>query len=144
LTDEIERGARAHIERIDAMGGTLAAIESGFISGEIQNAAYAAQKAVESGEAVVVGVNRFEEAGGHPPKTFRIDPAIELRQIERVRALRASRGAERAESALAELEAAARGSENLMPRIVKACEARATVGEISDRLRRVFGEYAAT
>jgi methylmalonyl-CoA mutase, N-terminal domain len=141
LTDEIERGARAYIERIDAMGGTLAAIESGFISGEIQNAAYAAQKAVESGEAVVVGVNRFEDADGHPPKTFRIDPAIEQRQIERVRALRASRAAERVESALAELEAAARGSENLMPRIVKACEARATVGEISDRLRRVFGEY---
>ena len=141
LTDEIERGARAYIERIDAMGGTLAAIESGFISGEIQNAAYAAQKAVESREAVVVGVNRFEQADGHPPKTFRIDPAIEQRQIERVRALRASRGAERVESALAELEAAARGSDNLMPRIIAACEARATVGEISDRLRRVFGEY---
>jgi methylmalonyl-CoA mutase N-terminal domain/subunit len=141
LTDEIERGARAYIERIDAMGGTLGAIESGFISGEIQNAAYAAQQAVERGEAVVVGVNRFEEADGHPPATFHIDPAIEQRQIERVRALRASRGAERAESALADLEAAARGSDNLMPRIVAACEARATVGEISDRLRRVFGEY---
>jgi methylmalonyl-CoA mutase N-terminal domain/subunit len=141
LTDEIERGARAYIERIDGMGGTLAAIESGFISGEIQNAAYAAQQAVESGEAVVVGVNRFEEADGHPPVTFRIDPAIEQRQIERVRALRASRPAERVESALAALEAAGRGSDNLMPRIVAACEARATVGEISDRLRRVFGEY---
>jgi methylmalonyl-CoA mutase N-terminal domain/subunit len=141
LTDEIERGARAYIERIDGMGGTLAAIESGFISGEIQNAAYAAQQAVESGEVVVVGVNRFEEAHGHPPVTFRIDPANEQRQIERVRALRASRGAERVESALAELEAAGRGSDNLMPRIIVACEARATVGEISDRLRRVFGEY---
>ena len=141
LTDEIERGARAYIERIDAMGGTLAAIENGFIAGEIQNAAYAAQQAVERGEAVVVGVNRFEEADGHPTVTFRIDPAIEQRQIERVRALRASRGAERVESALAELEAAGRGSDNLMPRIVAACEARATVGEISDRLRRVFGEF---
>jgi methylmalonyl-CoA mutase N-terminal domain/subunit len=141
LTDEIERGARAYIERIDGMGGTLAAIESGFISGEIQNAAYAAQQAVEHGEAVVVGVNRFEEAEGHPPATFHIDPAIEQRQVERVRALRASRGAERVESALAELEAAGRGSDNLMPRIIAACEARATVGEISDRLRRVFGEY---
>jgi len=141
LTDEIERGARGYIERIDAMGGTLAAIENGFISGEIQNAAYAAQKAVESGEAVVVGVNRFEEADGHPPATFRIDPALERRQIERVRELRASRGAERVESALADLETAARGSENLMPRIIAASEARATVGEISDRLRRVFGEY---
>ena len=141
LTDEIERGARAYIERIDAMGGTLAAIESGFISGEIQNAAYVAQQAVESGKAVVVGVNRFEEADAHPPVTFRIDPAIEQRQIERVRGLRASRAAERVESALAELEAAGRGSDNLMPRIVAACEARATVGEISDRLRRVFGEY---
>ena len=142
LTDEIERGARAYIERIDGMGGTLAAIESGFISGEIQNSAYAAQRAVESGEAVVVGVNRFQEVDGHPPVTFRIDPANEQRQIERVRALRASRGVERVERAMAELEAAARGSDNLMPRIVAACEARATVGEISDRLRRVFGEYA--
>ena len=141
LTDEIGRGARAYIQRIDAMGGTLAAIESGFISGEIQNAAYAAQQAVESGETVVVGVNRFEEADDHPPATFHIDPAIEQRQVERVRALRASRGAERVESALAELGAAARGSDNLMPRIVAACEARATVGEISDSLRRVFGEY---
>src|SRR5579859_606052 len=141
LTDEIERGARAYIERIDAMGGTLAAIESGFISGEIQNAAYADQQAVERGEAVVVGVNRFQEAEGHPPATFHIDPAIERRQIERVRELRASRGADRVESALADLEAAGRGSDNLMPRIVAACEARATVGEISDRLRRVFGEY---
>jgi methylmalonyl-CoA mutase, N-terminal domain len=141
LTDEIERGARAYIERIDGMGGTLAAIESGFISGEIQNAAYAAQRAIESGETVVVGVNRFEEANGHPPVTFRIDPAMEQQRIERIRALRASRGAARVESALAELEAAGRGSDNLMPRIIAACEARATVGEISDRLRRVFGEY---
>ena len=77
MTDQIERGARAYIERIDAMGGTLAAIENGFISGEIQNAAYAAQQAVERGEAVVVGVNRFEEADGHPPVTFRIDPTVD-------------------------------------------------------------------
>jgi methylmalonyl-CoA mutase N-terminal domain/subunit len=141
LTNEIERGARAYIEKIDAMGGTLAAIENGFISGEIQNAAYAQQQAVERGEAVVVGVNRFIESAVHPPATFRLDPANEQRQIEQVRELRASRAAGPFENALSELEKAALGSDNLMPRIIAACEAHATVGEISDRLRRVFGEY---
>jgi methylmalonyl-CoA mutase N-terminal domain/subunit len=141
LTNEIERGARAYIEKIDAMGGTLAAIENGFISGEIQNAAYAQQQAVERGEAVVVGVNRFIESDVHPPATFRLDPANEQRQIEQVRELRASRAAGPFENALSELEKAALGSDNLMPRIIAACEAHATVGEISDRLRRVFGEY---
>ena len=140
LTDEIERGASDYIARIDAMGGTLAAIESGFIQSEIQNAAYAFQQRVERGETIVVGVNKFRQAEENPPATFRMDPALERLQIERLRELRASRGAE-VETRLSELEQAARSSDNLMPRILAACEALATVGEISDRLRRVFGEY---
>jgi methylmalonyl-CoA mutase N-terminal domain/subunit len=140
LTDEIERGAEAYIRRIDAMGGTLAAIENQFIQREIQNAAYQYQKAIESGEAIVVGQNKFQETGGSVP-TFKLDPEIEKRQIERVRGVRASRDREAWEKSLIDLEAAARGSDNLMPRIVAACEAMATVGEISDRLRKVFGEY---
>jgi len=142
-TDEIERDAADYIARIDAMGGTLAAIESGFVQSEIQNAAYAFQQAVERGESVVVGVNKFRLAEENPPATFRMDPALERLQVERLRELRASRGAA-VEARLEELEQAARGSDNLIPRILSACEALATVGEISDRLRRVFGEYRET
>jgi methylmalonyl-CoA mutase N-terminal domain/subunit len=141
LTDKIERGARDYIERIDAMGGTLEAIERRFIQSEIQNAAYEYQKKVERGEAVVVGVNRFKLADEKPVARFRLDPEIERQQVERLRELRASRAADLVECRLKELEAAARGSQNLMPRILAACEALATVGEISDRLRTVFGEY---
>jgi methylmalonyl-CoA mutase, N-terminal domain len=145
LTDDIERGARQYIQQIDELGGTLAAIEKGFIQGEIQNAAYAYQQAVERGEAVVVGVNRFQQgdhgATQHGPPVFRLDPALEQQQVERLRDLRASRGADRVEQILCELEGAARGSDNLMPKILAACEALATLGEISDTLRKVFGEY---
>jgi methylmalonyl-CoA mutase N-terminal domain/subunit len=141
LTDTIEQGARDYIGRIDAMGGTLAAIESGYIQGEIQNAAYAFQTAVERDEQIVVGVNRFKQADEHPPMTFRMDPAIESSQVERLRAMRASRSQAMTTDTLDALERAARSSDNLMPKILEACEAHATVGEISDRLRRVFGEY---
>ncbi len=140
-TDRIEREAQDYIDRIDAMGGTLEAIESGFIQGEIQNAAYAFQKSVERGETVVVGVNRFKQAEANPPVTFRMDPEMERAQIERLREMRASRSQTMVSDTLAALERSARGSDNLMPRILEACEARATVGEISDRLREVFGEY---
>ncbi len=141
LTDKIERGAREYIDRIDAMGGTLAAIEAGFIQSEIQNAAYAFQQAVERGETIVVGVNKFRQAEENPPATFRMDPALEQQQVERLRDMRASRSAAEVERALASLESAARGTDNLMPRILDACAVSATVGEISDRLRGVFGEY---
>ena len=140
-TDRIEREAQDYIDRIDAMGGTLEAIESGFIQGEIQNAAYAFQKSVERGETVVVGVNRFKQADANPPVTFRMDPEMERVQVERLRQVRASRSQTMVNDALAALERAARGSENLMARILEACGAHATVGEISDRLRAVFGEY---
>jgi methylmalonyl-CoA mutase N-terminal domain/subunit len=144
LTDEIEHGAEEYIRRIDSMGGTLAAIERGFIQGEIQEAAYRFQQSVERGETVVVGVNRFRQSDADSPGTFRVDPALERNQIERLRELRASRPAADVEARLDALEQAARGSDNLMPRILDACEALATVGEISDRLRRVFGEYRET
>jgi methylmalonyl-CoA mutase N-terminal domain/subunit len=141
LTSKIERGAREYIDRIDAMGGTLAAIERGYIQGEIQNAAYAYQQEVERGERIVVGVNKFRLEDEKPPMSFRVDPAIEAQQIARLRELRGSRSHALVEEKLAALERAARGSDNLMPMIMDACEALATVGEISDRLRNVFGEY---
>jgi methylmalonyl-CoA mutase N-terminal domain/subunit len=141
LTDSIEDGAREYIDRIDAMGGTLAAIERNYIQIEIQNAAYEYQQQVEKGDAVVVGVNRFRQEEKEPPPTFRLDPALERQQIERLRKLRDSRDNAAVESRLNALEQAARGTENLLPHILASAEAYATVGEISDRLRRVFGEY---
>jgi methylmalonyl-CoA mutase, N-terminal domain len=141
LTNQIEQEARAYIARIDQMGGTLAAIEAGYIQREVQAAAYAYQQSVERGQTIVVGVNRFQEAEAGKVPVFRVDPAIEKKQVERVRELRASRSNETVNARLADLETAARGSENLMPRILAACEAKATVGEISDVLRKVFGEY---
>jgi len=144
LTDEIERQAKAMIARIDALGGTLRAIETGYIQREIQNAAYEYQQKVERGERVVVGVNRFRTAEETPIPVLRIDPAIEQEQVDRLRALRARRDAARAATALATVESCARSGENLMPVILAAVEAYATVGEISDALRRVFGEYQET
>jgi methylmalonyl-CoA mutase N-terminal domain/subunit len=140
-TDEIEAGAQAYIERIDGMGGTLAAIERGFIQSEIQNAAYEYQKAVEEGRQVVVGVNRFKTYEPNEIKPFRINIDLEAQQIERLRAVRASRSAATVENSIRGLERAAKGSENLLPHILEACRALATVGEISNCLRRVFGEY---
>jgi methylmalonyl-CoA mutase N-terminal domain/subunit len=141
LTSKIETGAQDYIARIDAMGGTLAAIEKGFIQNEIQNAAYDEARKVERGESVIVGVNKFRQEEEGAPRVFRVDPEIERQQVARLRNLRASRSASVVQDRLNALERAAVGSANLMPRIVEACEARATVGEISDRLRKVFGEH---
>jgi methylmalonyl-CoA mutase, N-terminal domain len=141
LTDEIERGAKEYIERIDAMGGTLAAIEKGFIQSEIQNAAYGYQQAVERGDVVVVGVNKFQQDANQPPTTFRLDPELEKQQISRLRDLRTSRDARTLDARLCALETAAHSSDNLIPLILACAEAYGTVGEISDRLRAVFGEY---
>jgi methylmalonyl-CoA mutase N-terminal domain/subunit len=141
LTDTIERGVMDYLRRIDEMGGTLRAIETGYIQNEIQNAAYEWQRAVERGERVVVGVNRFQKEGERPPATFRVDPAVEQAQIERLRQVRASRSAGAVSEKLTALEQAARGDTNLMPAIVEAAGAHATLGEISDRLRAVFGEH---
>ncbi|MDP9171992.1 MAG: methylmalonyl-CoA mutase family protein, partial [Acidobacteriota bacterium] len=141
LTDRIEAEATDYIRRIDAMGGALNAIETGFIQAEIQSAAYAYQRAVESGERVVVGVNRFQSDAPPQQPAFRIDPGVERAQVEKVRRIRAERESVAWHGSLEALEAAARGSQNLMPPILAAAEALATVGEISDALRRAFGEY---
>ncbi len=141
LTDQIERDAIEYIRRIDAMGGTLEAIEAGFIQNEIQTAAFEFQKEIEQGRKVVVGVNRFQTESQDRVPVFRVDPSNERAQIENLRHIRATRDRDQWQRSLADLETAARGTENLMPRILAAAEAYATVGEISDTLRRVFGEY---
>jgi len=141
LTDSIERDAADYIARIDAMGGMLRAIESGWVQAEMQKAAYRHQRAVESRDAVVVGVNRFRMDESRPIPTFRLDPRVEKAQVESLWKLRASRDAGLVKQTLDALENAARGPDNLMPFILDSAEAHATVGEISDRLRQVFGEY---
>jgi methylmalonyl-CoA mutase, N-terminal domain len=141
LTDEIEHRALDYIEKIDAIGGMLRAIETGYVQREIQEAAYDYQRAVETNDAVVVGVNRFRAEGDTGVPLHRVDPSIEQAQVERLRALRQRRDAGSVEVALTLLEDAARGTENLLPRILQCVEAYATVGEISHRLRRVWGEY---
>ncbi|MFN0103512.1 MAG: methylmalonyl-CoA mutase [Bryobacteraceae bacterium] len=141
LTDELESSALAYIEKIDAMGGALSAIEAGYQQAEIHNAAYQYQRKIESGEQIIVGVNKFTT--NEPTKTpvFRIDPEIERQQIDRLRDLRASRSQPAVEAALQQLETAARGADNLMPPILTAARELATVGEIATALRRVFGEH---
>jgi methylmalonyl-CoA mutase N-terminal domain/subunit len=141
LTNEIEKRAAEYLGKIEVMGGMQKAIERGFVQQEIQNAAYEYQQAVDRGDAVVVGVNRFEVEAEKAIPIQKIDPALEPKQIERLRALRARRDAAPWKSAVAAVEDAARTGANVMPRIVEAVEAYATVGEISDAMRRVFGEY---
>jgi len=141
LTDEIEAGAWDYIAKIDAMGGMLKAIEAGFVQQEVQKSAYEYQRAVDGGEQVVVGVNRFQAEEGKPILTLRIDPAIERSQVARLVALRARRDAAKSNATVREIERRAASGENLMPAILAAVEAYVTVGEISDALRRTFGEY---
>ena len=141
LTDEIEAAAMEYIQRIDAMGGMIRAIELGYVQGEIQKAAFEYQQAVERGDQVVVGVNRFTVEDEKPIPTMRIDPQIESAQVARVQAMRARRDAAKCQAAIAEVGRRAQSGENLMPAILQAVEADATVGEISDTLRRIFGEY---
>jgi methylmalonyl-CoA mutase N-terminal domain/subunit len=149
LTNDIERGAEALLERIERAGGTLVAIETGLIQREIQHSAYKAQLAVDSGESIVVGVNRFTDAGTGtgaqaPCPIFAIDPTAEERQIEKVRSVRASRSVAEWQRALARVDQAAKEGSNLVPVIIAGAEAKATVGEIADALRQVFGEYTET
>jgi len=141
LTGEIEQKAEGYLERIAAMGGMIRAIESGFVQTEIQRAAYEFQRAVEKKEQIIVGVNDFVAEDARQIPTLSIDPEIERSQVTRVQALRARRDFAKTKAALAELDRRARCSENLLPAILAAVEAYATVGEISDTLRRVFGEY---
>jgi len=141
LTDAIERGVHAYLKSIEETGGTLRAIETGYIQNQIQNAAYEYQRGIESGERVVVGVNRFQKEEDRAVPTFRLDPALERSQVERLREVRAGRSQSAVAESLKGLGRAARGTENLMPPILDAAGVNATVGEISDCLRGVFGEH---
>ncbi len=140
-TNVIEEAARALIARIDAAGGTLRAVESGMIQREIQESAFRAQRAIESGEAPVVGVTKFQTAEEQAIPTFRVDPEVERVQKARVAAVRSARDAGAWRAALDAVGRAARDRSNLVPPIIEAVRARATVGEISDTLRDVFGEH---
>jgi methylmalonyl-CoA mutase N-terminal domain/subunit len=144
LTGEIEQRARDYIARIDELGGAVRAIESGFQQREIHNAAYAWQKRVETGDAVVVGVNRYVEEEQVRPPLLRVDEALQRERAEKLRALRERRDDEAVQQALVAVEDAARGDSNLMPRILDAVERLATLGEISDTLRKVYGIHQET
>ncbi len=144
LTNQIEINALAYLEKIEAMGGMLKAIERGFVQQEIQNAAYEYQKAVDKKEAIVVGVNGFVQDEEKSIPLQHIDESLERKQVERLKAVRAKRDQAKWQSALKAVEDTARGTGNLMPVIVEAVEAHATVGEISDAMRRVYGEYRET
>lgn len=141
LTDEIERRAQEYIVKIDQMGGALAAIETGYIQNEIQEAAYSYQKAVESRGQIVVGVNAFQENEPVELERLQVDPAIEAAQIEKLRRLREGRDQARAAELLARLGSAAKSDENLMPLLIECVENRLTLGEICAVLRQVWGEY---
>ena len=143
LTDEIENGASEYIARIDALGGALPAIERGFMQNEIQEAAYAAQKSIERGEQIVVGVNQFQNDEKVTLERLEVDPAIEAAARERLAALRRDRDGTRVGELRSKLEAAARTTENLMPLFVECVEADVTLGEICNTLRGVWGEYVA-
>ena len=140
-TTRIEQEATQLLGRIDNAGGTLSAIESGLIQREIQDSAYRAQQALEGGTDIVVGVNRFNDANAQSLPVFALDPSVERDQVERVRSVRAGRSASECRSALDAVEQAARTGDNLVPVVIEAVEKKATLGEISDALRRVFGEY---
>ncbi|HSL34384.1 MAG TPA: methylmalonyl-CoA mutase family protein [Candidatus Limnocylindrales bacterium] len=142
LTTRLEVAAQEYLDEIDAIGGTLAAIEGGFQQRQIQESAYRVQQAIERGDLVVVGVNRFrDEAARRSVPLQKIDPEGERRQVERLRRVRAERDEAAWAAALGRLEEAARGSENLLPPLIDAVRAYATVGEISDRLRVAWGEH---
>lgn len=143
LTDEIEKGAEDYISKIDDMGGALLSIEKGFMQSEIQNAAYAAQQAIERGEQVVVGVNQFTVDEEITLERLRVDPAIELGQRERLKRLRKTRDQRLAEELLGKLKSAASGNDNLMPLFIECVENDVTLGEICNALRTVWGEYVA-
>jgi methylmalonyl-CoA mutase N-terminal domain/subunit len=142
LTDELEAAATAYLDEIDAMGGTLAAIEGGFQQRQIQESAYRVQREIERGDRIVVGVNKFrDDEAGTRPALLRIDPEGERRQVESLRRVRAGRDAGAWEAAMRRLEDEARGEANLLPSIIEAVAAYATVGEIADRLRSVWGVH---
>ncbi len=141
LTDQIEQGAWRFIEKIDSLGGSVAAIESGYIQDEIEHAAYEYARGIDEGRRVVVGVNKFVEDGAAPQEVFPIDPALQQSQMDRVRKVREARDSHAVEAALSELDTAARGTANILVPMKTALSRLATLGEVSDVLRKVMGEY---
>jgi methylmalonyl-CoA mutase N-terminal domain/subunit len=143
LTDEIEKLATDYISKIDDLGGALQSIEKGFMQNEIQNAAYAAQQAVERGEQVIVGVNQFRVDEGLTLERLKVDPAIEQSQRERLASLRAARDATKVSELMSQVENLAHGTSNLIPLFIECVENDITLGEICNTLRGVWGEYVA-
>lgn len=141
LTNEVEEKAWQLIQKIDAMGGSVAAIEQGFMQNEIARSAYDYQRKIESGEKIIVGVNKFEVAKEIPIPGFRVDDSIRDQQIEKLKALKEKRDNVRVKTSLEAIRQKATGTENLMPSVIEAVENYATLGEIADVLRNVFGEY---
>jgi len=141
LTDEIERRAMEQIARIDTLGGMVAAIDQGYPQAEIERAAYEQQLRVDRGEQVIVGVNRFAEAGEAEPRVLRVSPEIERDQVARLSALRSRRDGARVRATVEALSQAAKGGGALLPTIIEAARVGATLGELADALRSVFGEY---
>jgi methylmalonyl-CoA mutase N-terminal domain/subunit len=141
LTDEIEKRAQEYIDKIDSMGGSVTAVEKGYIQKEIQDSAYRYQKEIESGERVIVGVNRFQSKEPPPKGLLKVDPGVREVQIKRIAELKASRDSQRVKTSLAELKKTAQGDGNLMLPILECVRGYCTLGEICDTLRGVFGEY---
>ena len=144
LTNQLEARALQYLDKIDGMGGAVAAIEAGFYQDEIHEAAFRIQRGIESGDRVVVGVNRFEEADEQPPQLLRISDEEVAGQVESVRRLRAERDGSEVRRRLADLARTSQGTGNLLPPMKEALRARATLGEVSDVLRETFGEYHPT
>ena len=145
LTDEIEKRAQDYIDQIDRMGGAVAAIEKGFIQKEVGDSAYRYQREIEKGERVVVGLNKFQaEKEEKPTGLLVVDPAVGDRQEARLQELKSTRDQNAVQQALAQLKTAAEGTDNLMPPLLNAVKALATLGEICDTLRAVWGEYEMT
>jgi methylmalonyl-CoA mutase N-terminal domain/subunit len=141
MTDAIFQKAEEYIEKIDAMGGAVAALEKGYIQREIQESAYAYQQSIEKQERIVVGLNRFQSAEPKPSNILRVDPGVRLSQMEKIKKVKASRNPKQVAKALADIKSKALSSDNLMPPILEAVRAYASLGEICDVLREVFGEY---
>ena len=141
LTNEIYERAAAYIKKIDALGGAAEAVENGFVQREIQDSAYKYQREIEKEERIVVGLNRFQMAEEKPTNLLRVDPSVRTSQIQRLKKLKSERDTELVEKYLADLKQGAKGDRNLFPLILEAVRAYATLGEICDVLRGVFGEY---
>jgi methylmalonyl-CoA mutase N-terminal domain/subunit len=141
LTDEMVKGAKAYLEKIDQMGGALAAIEKGYIQNEIQDASYQAQKAIDLGEQILVGVNKFQVKETLELERLGVDPVIEQEQKEKLKVLRGKRDGQQINSLMVRLENTARSQDNLMPVLIECVDQQITLGEICNLLRKIWGEY---